>query len=225
MSATAAVPLLALFALGAIHGLNPAMGWLFAVALALQERRGRAVWRALAPLALGHGLAIAAAVGVVVLLGRAVPLTALRWGVALALLGAGAAQLRGHRHRGASGMQVGFRDLTRWSFLTATAHGAGLMVLPLVAAGPLPALADAALIAGHAGHQTGPAHGIGAPSDLLAALTFTAAHGVGYLACTAIVALVIYHRVGLRLLRTAWFNIDVLWALALVAAALITPFL
>ena len=55
-------PWMAVFGLGMFHGINPAMGWLFAVALGLQEQRSAAVWRALPPLALGHGVAIGAAV-------------------------------------------------------------------------------------------------------------------------------------------------------------------
>jgi hypothetical protein len=60
----AAWPWLALVLLGAWHGLNPAMGWLFSVALGLQRRSRRAVFGALVPIALGHALAI----GMIVLL-------------------------------------------------------------------------------------------------------------------------------------------------------------
>ena len=125
---------LALAGLGAVHGVNPGMGWLFAVALGLQEGRARAVWRALSPLALGHALAIG---------GRGPRGAGPRAGRA----GRGAPVDRGwragrrsaargcvrHRHPRYGGMQVGFRELTIWSFLMASAHGAGLMVLPLLA--------------------------------------------------------------------------------------------
>jgi len=125
-----------LFLLGAYHGINPGMGWLFAVARGMQEHRARAVAWSLPPIALGHALAI----GVVVLLAQlaqvALPMLYIRIGVAVTLVGLGVYKLIRSRHFRWGGMQVGFRDLTIWSFLMATAHGAGLMVLPVVLAGP-----------------------------------------------------------------------------------------
>src|SRR5690348_17956394 len=64
---------MALIALGAFHGINPAMGWLFAVALGLQEHRRASVFRALLPLALGHALAIVAVIAIAILAGLTVP--------------------------------------------------------------------------------------------------------------------------------------------------------
>src|SRR5882724_9618577 len=124
-------PWMTLVALGAWHGVNLGMGWLFAVSRGLQERRGGAVVGALPPIALGHGLAIALALAVVAIGRASVPLTALRWLTAALLVGAGALRLVRHHHPRWVGMRVGFRDLTLWSFLMATAHGAGLMLLPL----------------------------------------------------------------------------------------------
>src|SRR6187551_3779131 len=89
---------LILAGLGAFHGLNPGMGWLFAVALGMQESRRSAVWRALIPLTLGHLLAIAAAIGVAIVAGTALTPTMLRWPVALLLAGLGAWQLYRHVH-------------------------------------------------------------------------------------------------------------------------------
>src|SRR5271165_1534674 len=121
-----------LFLLGAYHGINPGMGWLFAVARGMQEHRARAVAWSLPPIALGHALAI----GVVVLIAQlaqvVVPLLYIRIGVAVILVGLGVYKLMRSRHFRWGGMQVGFRDLTIWSFLMASAHGAGLMVLPVV---------------------------------------------------------------------------------------------
>ena len=97
----------ALLSLGALHGLNPGMGWLFAVALGTQQRDRRAVWRALGPLALGHALAIAAAVAVALGLGVVVPTAGVRWGAAAMLVGLGTWQLRGHRHVGLGRWRVG----------------------------------------------------------------------------------------------------------------------
>src|SRR5262245_30991291 len=123
---------LSLAGLGAAHGLNPGMGWLFAVALGMQEGRTRAVWCALPPLALGHALAIAGAVLGAAAVGQLLPPGVLVWIVGGMLLGLGALRLVRHRHPRYGGMQVGFRELTTWSLLMATAHGAGLMVRPLL---------------------------------------------------------------------------------------------
>jgi hypothetical protein len=138
---------LALFALGAFHGVNPGMGWLFAVARGMQEGRRAEVWRALLPMGLGHVLAVAASVAVAMLLGAALPTAALRGAVAVLLIGLGARRLVRHRHPRLGGMRVGAAGLTAWSFLMATAHGAGLMVVPILLGG------DAAPAhASHAGH-------------------------------------------------------------------------
>ncbi|HEX6308403.1 MAG TPA: hypothetical protein VFZ69_09465 [Longimicrobiales bacterium] len=214
MSTLEAGPIAALLALGAVHGVNPAMGWLFAVALGLQEKQGRAVWRALPPLALGHLLAVAAAVLVLMLIGRVVPEALLRILVAGVLLVFGVQRLlRGHRHPRFGGMRVGARDLTIWSFLMATAHGAGLMVLPFI----MPA-------GGHAGHGGHAAHAALATGET-AALAAAALHTASYLLVTGGIAVIVYERLGLKLLRTAWINLDVLWAIALIATAVVTLFL
>ena len=118
--------------LGAYHGINPGMGWLFAVALGMQEQKGSAVARALVPIALGHALAIGSVVMAVAFLGMALPREAIRYSVAAILLGLGIFSLVRHYHPRWVRMQVGFRDLTIWSFLMASAHGASLMVLPVL---------------------------------------------------------------------------------------------
>ena len=199
-------PWITLIALGAWHGLNPGMGWLFAVSRGLQERSGRAVLGALPPIALGHALAIAAAL-VIVAIGRAsLPLGALRWVTAAVLIGFGVSRLFHHRHARWVGMRVGFRDLTLWSFLMATAHGAGLMLVPLF-------VVDAARPSCHV--DAGVA--LSGAVDYAAA---TLAHTAAMLAITAVVALIVYHKLGLALLRRSWFNLDGLWAIALIAAGL-----
>ena len=199
-------PWITLLLLGAWHGVNPGMGWLFAVSRGLQERRGSAVVGALPPIALGHALAIAVAL-VVVAIGRAsVPLVALRWATAAILIGFGISRLFRHHHPRWVGMRVGFRDLTAWSFLMATAHGAGLMVAPLfVVDGARPSChADAGVV-------------LAGPIDYVVA---TAVHTAAMLVVAGVIALVVYHKLGLALLRRAWFNLDWLWALALVGAGL-----
>ena len=114
--------------LGAYHGINPGMGWLFAVALGMQEQKGSAVARALVPIALGHALSIGGVVLAAAFLGMALPREAIRYPVAALLFGLGIFSLVRHHHPRWVRMQVGFRDLTLWSFLMASAHGAGLMV-------------------------------------------------------------------------------------------------
>jgi len=211
-------PWAALLLLGAAHGINPGMGWLFAVALGMQEQERRAVWRALLPLAAGHTVAIAGAVAVAGMIGLALPAREMKWLVAATLLGVGVTRLIRHRHPRWGGMKVGARDLAVWSALMATAHGAGLMALPFV----LRASADAAAAGGeHAGHAAmvhAAALGGGAEVGIWA----TAVHTLGYLLTTGVVAVVVYEKVGLRALRRAWVNLDVLWAGALVVTALLT---
>src|SRR5688572_19147268 len=118
--------------LGMFHGINPGMGWLFAVALGMQERSRRAVWWALVPLTLGHGLAMATVVALAVVLGVAIPASSLKWPVAITLAALGAFRLYRHQHVRGAGMRVGMAGLTGWSFLMASCHGAGLMVLPFL---------------------------------------------------------------------------------------------
>jgi hypothetical protein len=211
------LPWLSLLLLGAAHGINPAMGWLFAVARGLQERNRRALWRALGPLVVGHACAIAAAVMLAASIGRVVPMGALRWLVAAALLAVGMDGLRRHRHVQLGGMRVSARELATWSFLMASAHGAGLMVLPFVLGATEPSGA-----VHHHGHSSaavreaalaGPI--VGDAATVIAPLV----HTLGYLATTIVLAAIVYEKVGLRILRRAWINLDVLWAAAMIAAA------
>jgi hypothetical protein len=228
---------LALLGLGAIHGVNPGMGWLFAVALGLQEGRAGAVWRALPPLALGHALAVAATLAVAALAGLVIPVAVLRWAVAGVLVAMGLYRLFRHRHPRGGGMRVGARELVTWSFLMASAHGAGLMVLPVLLRH------DAVAAAAHgtaAGHGTHGMHGApaaaaqpagdavlhaGPPAARIAALVPAVLHTLGYLVVAGILAVVVYQKLGLRLLRTMWINLDLIWAGALIVTGVLTPLL
>jgi hypothetical protein len=194
----------ALLALGAGHGINPAMGWLFAVALGLQRESRQAVWRALGPLAAGHALAIGGTVAAMGLAGLVIPLDVLRWTTAGLLIGLGLYRLVRSRHLTFGGMQVGARELAVWSFLMASAHGAGLMILPLVMATP----SRSAL---H--HMT--------MVPLITSVEWsgvfaTLVHTAGYLFVTGIIAVIVYEKVGVRFLRKAWVNLDLIWAVALI---------
>jgi hypothetical protein len=201
-----------LLALGAGHGINPAMGWLFAVALGLQRESRAAVWGALGPLAIGHALAITATILVAGIVGLVVPLELLQWGTALLLVALGVYRLVRSRHISFGGMQVDARELAIWSFLMASSHGAGLMVLPLVIGD-----APVAMHAHHLAHASmfGPELGW---SGTTAALIHTA----GYLLVTGLIAVIVYERLGTRFLRTAWVNLDLIWAVVLIATGLAT---
>jgi len=215
----ASISWMALLLLGAAHGINPAMGWLFAVARGLQERDRRAVWRALGPLAAGHALAIGGTIALAFAAGAVLPLAWLRWVVAASLLAVGVDGLVHHRHVRLGGMRVNGRQLATWSFLMASAHGAGLMVLPFV-------LGAAAPASGAMHH--GPMHALGEMATPrvagIAGLDSTAlvapvVHTTGYLVATVILAVVVYEKVGLRILRTAWINVNALWCISLIGAA------
>jgi len=205
----------ALLALGAGHGINPAMGWLFAVALGFQRQSRAAVWTALGPLALGHGLAMAVTIGAAAMIGLVLPPAVLQWAIAGLLVGLGVYRLVRSRHIAYGGMRVNAAELTTWSFLMATAHGAGLMVLPLV-------LGDVTT-ASHAQHMTAAMadFGILESQGVIAAIVHTA----GYLLVTGAIAVIVYERVGVRFLRTAWVNLDLVWAVALVVTGLGTMLL
>src|SRR5262249_34617890 len=140
----------AMLALGAYHGINPGMGWLFAVALGMQRRSARGVWSALLPIALGHAVAVAAVVVLAAMAGVVVPLPMLRTVNATMLITIGSYRLWRHQPPRFGGMQVGFRDLTVWSFLMASAHGAGFMLLPWVMTMPAELSAAAHDHAAHA---------------------------------------------------------------------------
>src|SRR5207245_9914179 len=109
----------------------PAMGWLFAVGLGLQEQKRMAVLRALPPIALGHALSIGIIIAAVLLARVTVPRLALKVAAAAILFVFGLYRLFRSRHPNWVGMRVGFSDLTLWSFVMASAHGAGLMLIPL----------------------------------------------------------------------------------------------
>jgi hypothetical protein len=198
--------------LGAYHGINPGMGWLFAVALGMQEQKGSAVARALLPIAFGHALSIGGVVLSVAFLGMALPEEAIRYPVAALLVALGIFSLVRHHHPRWVRMQVGFLDLTLWSFLMASAHGAGLMLLPVLLGSHRVAAADH--MAGH--------HHMSAAASPLSALLATAVHTAGYLAVTGIIAWVVYSKIGLAILRKAWLNLDLVWGATLVVASVVT---
>jgi hypothetical protein len=197
----------ALFLLGAYHGINPGMGWLFAVARGMQEHATRAVARALIPITLGHALSIGLVVALAGLIRIVLPLGYVQIVVAIALISLGVFRLLRRKHFAWGGMQVGFRDLTFWSFLMASAHGAGLMVLPIVLHAP----SSNAMPAAHQHHMD-----MAAGRGVWTGIAATLVHTLGYLSVTALIALLVYRKFGLSLLRKGWFNLDLVWAVALI---------
>jgi len=182
------------------------------VVLGMQEQRGSVVGRSLVPIAIGHALAIGSVVLTAVFLGMTLPLVAIRYSVAAVLVGLGIFCLVRHHHPRWVRMRVGFRDLALWSFLMASAHGAGLMVVPVLL-----------------GSNTVEAQGrmashdhMSATASPLAGMLATGVHTIAYLAVTGLLAWVVYRKLGLALLRKAWFNFDLVWAAALVATGLVT---
>jgi hypothetical protein len=198
-------PWLALAGLGAFHGLNPGMGWLFAVALGLHRSDRRIVWLSPIPIALGHALSVGAVAGAFLWAGLAIDANAVRVGCGLILIGWAAYHWRyGHRHRVRFGMQAGMAALAAWSFLMATAHGAGLMLwpalLPLCLSGP---------------------SGVAGLDPARAAIMGIGLHTLAMLTVTTAVAVAVYQWVGLEILRRAWINLDLVWTLALIAAGVL----
>ena len=202
-------PWMAVFGLGMFHGINPAMGWLFAVALGLQEQKRAAVLRALPPMVVGHALSVGIIIASVLVARSNLPHRALKIAAAAILFAFGLYRLLRSRHPNWVGMRVGFGDLTLWSFVMASAHGAGLMLVPFFL--PSPAAGEIHHHDGHQMHAWAFAN-FSAPSLLIAAVVV---HTLGYLLTTALVAIVVYEKLGVAILRRAWFNIDLVWMLAL----------
>jgi hypothetical protein len=194
------------------------MGWLFALALGLQEKRRSAVLRALFPIAVGHAAAIAVAILALRFIQHFLPMNILKWGVALFLFTLGIYRLFRANHPRGAGMRVGRRDLFVWSFLMASAHGAGLMLLPVLMAQPMSGMKH-----NMAGGMSVMPSSLSASEIGLAVLIHTAS----MLAVAGILAIVFfesYEKVGLRLLRHTWLNFDLLWAIALLVAGFVVLF-
>jgi hypothetical protein len=208
MTVEAAWPWLTFAGLGMFHGLNPAMGWLFAVALGLHRHGRRTVQLALLPIAAGHAVSIWLVAASVLVMGMVVNTVAIRL-IAGAVLIVWAAYhwLYGHRHRVRVGMTVGVMGLAVWSFLMATAHGAGLMLVPaLMPLCAMPTIGGGSAIGGGA---------------LMISLGAVAVHTLAMLAVTGVVALVVHEWVGVAFLRRSWINFDMLWTGGLVTTGLV----
>ena len=207
MSAGAALWLTVL-ALGLYHGVSPAMGWPLAVANGLSERRAGAVFRTLLPLGGGHFAAMAVVLVPVAALGWLVQWsTPIRLAAAGLVLAFGVFRLLWRRHPRALA-RVPPSRLAWWSFLMATAHGAGLMLVPFMVGLCAPA-ADAA----HARIDAALAG-----SGLATALAIATVHTLAMMLAGLAIAWAVYRYLGLQFLRRAWFNLDLAWAASLILA-------
>ena len=208
---TTAWPWIAVAALGAYHGVDPSMGWLFAVALGLQERRRSKVVWALGPIAAGHLASIAAVVAIIGGLQLFFAIDYLRPIGAAALILFGLFRFIWPRaHPRWVAMRVNAPELALWSFLMASAHGAGLMLFPILI-GMTPNSPQAHQMAALCGTYT-------AGQAIAVVLVHTGA----MIAVTGAIAIVVYEWVGLAILRSAWINLDAIWSGALVAAGLLS---
>jgi hypothetical protein len=204
-----------LIILGAYHGLNPGMGWLFAVARGLQERRRSAVWESFLPIAIGHEAAIGVVVVLVAFAQFLIAPAALRIVGAAVLFSFALYRLwRRTAHPRGFGMRIGPRGLFGWSFLMSSAHGAGLMLVPILLrlSSTSGGQQDMTLIAYTSSFS---------PWKGLAAATL---HTVALLVVMGLVAVVVYERFGVAFLHRAWFNVDLLWTVTLLVAGVITLF-
>jgi hypothetical protein len=200
-------PWLAAAGLGAFHGINPAMGWLFAVALGLHRHSRATVLVSLVPIALGHAAAVAIVLAAVVAFGVFLDPTLLaRFAGAGLIAWAAWHAVYGHRRRVRIGMQTGLAGLGLWSLLVAGSHGAGLMLIPAFL--PL-CLAES------------PAEGLTAGGSLPIALAVLGIHTGAMLAVIAAISILVYEWTGLAFLRRGWINLDQIWSGALVVSGVL----
>ena len=210
---------LAVIALGAYHGLNPGMGWPLAVSNGMWAKRDQAVFATFLPLACGHFLAMAAA-----LLPFAFFLAYLDWSQPIRMTAGGIVAAFGvykllNRRHPRIAARLGPRHLTMWSFLTATAHGAGLMLAPIAIGLCVSGPGAASSPAFDRGHQ--------AMSELMrsgiaTSIAVSGVHTVAMVAAGGAMAWIVYRWAGLKLLRSAWINLESVWAASLIVTGLVS---
>jgi hypothetical protein len=200
--------LAALALLGVFHGVDPGMGWLFAVSFGLQERSGRAVLRSLPPIALGHEAAIGIMIMVLTITSSlfASKVVVLTGGVVL--LAFGLWSIWRKQHARWVGMKLSRWQLAGWSFVMSSAHGAGLVLIAVFALG-------------HDGISPLDIHH-GVLHALLIGLLAMVVHIGAMVITCGVVALAVYQVLGLGVLRRMWVNLDRIWAFALVGAGVVT---
>lgn len=190
--------------LGVFHGLNPGMGWLFAVSYGLQERSRTALLKALVPIGIGHEASVAIMAVAIVLFSTSVSQAVAVAVFGLTLMAFGTWLFFKRRHFTWVGMRLRPHQLAWWSFLMSTVTGAGLMLAPVLIGGDVRP-ADALV-----------RHALG--GQILAALAAAVLHAAAMVATSAVVAVLVYEVVGLKVLTRMWVNLDKVWAVAFVCA-------
>ncbi len=204
---------LTIVAIGLYHGLNPAMGWPLAVANGLTERRARAVFKTILPLGGGHLAAMAVVlVPFAWLAGYVEWSAAIRFAAGAAVLLFGLYKMARRRHPRALA-RIRPTQLGWWSFLMATAHGAGLMLVPFALALCAPEGDAGRIAAAHADVMT-----VLARSNIVVAISVAAVHTAAMMLAGLAMAWAVYRYLGLQFLRRAWINLDLVWGLSLVVA-------
>jgi hypothetical protein len=200
-------PWIATAGLGAYHGVNPAMGWLFAVALGLHRKSRQVLFVSLIPIALGHAAAVAAGLLAVLSFGVLLERDTISRLAGIALIGWAVWHIcYGHRRVVRTGMQTSLLGLAAWSFAMAGAHGAGLMLLPAI----LPLCVS-----------QGPASGLIASPSWQTGLAALLVHTAAMFVVIAAVSVIVYEWVGLAFLRRNWINFDLVWSAGLFATAML----
>jgi hypothetical protein len=203
---TAAGLWLAVVASGFYHGVNPGMGWPLAVSAGLMGRGRRDVVAAMAALAAGHLVSM-----LVILLPFALMTALLNWqreiriGASLAVIAFGAFRLVNQRHPRALA-RIRPTQLVLWSFAIATAHGAGLMLLPIYLGICSTEELDTA-------HQ---ASSILMGRNLTTAVLVSILHTLSMVTAGVVMALLVHSWLGLKFLSRSWFNLDFVWAVSLI---------
>jgi hypothetical protein len=207
-----------MLAFGAYHGLNPGMGWLFALSLGLQRQSERAIWVSLLPIAAGHAASLVLVAALVLAGAQFISTAVLQLLTAVVLIGFGLFKVFNYyRHPRWVGMQVGIKDLAWWSFLMAMAHGAGLMIAPVLLS-LTSAQMEPTVQGEHSAHAGHVVQQVSLASSGLDMSLGVVLHTAAMLVVMALIAWIVYRRVGLAILRQRWINFDLIWAVALLVA-------
>ncbi len=188
------------------------MGWPLAVSAGLMEPRSGRLTQAILALSAGHFLAMAA-----ILLPFAAMTALVAWrrelqiGAALLVIGLGIWLLLNRRHPRFLA-RVRPSRLALWSFLVATAHGAGLMLVPIY-------LGLCAVDQLDPAHQAASALMIG---NFGRAMLVAVLHTAAMMLSGGAIAVAVHRWLGLKFLSKSWFNLDVVWASSLILVGVVS---
>lgn len=197
---------LAVVASGIYHGVNPGMGWPLAVSAGLLDKRAGELFRSLGLLAVGHFLAM---IGILLPFGAMLTLVLyerqIRIAAGLVVIATGIYLLINRRHPRVLA-RIPPAQLALWSFAAATAHGAGLMLMPIYLGLCRTQELDA-------GHRAAVALMSG---NTVTAITVSVAHTSAMILSGGIIAIAVYRWLGPRFISKCWFNLDTVWAMSLI---------